>query len=481
MMTKNTLEFVLDNRIVEIDFSKTDFRPSTTVLNYLRMLPEHRGTKEGCAEGDCGACTVVLGELGKDNRIHYKAVDSCMLFLASINGKQLITVENLAQRKGNEILLHSVQKAMVDEHGSQCGFCTPGIVMSLFAFYKSNLKATRENIVNALSGNLCRCTGYQSIYNAAKAVCSLRQPDHFDDNEKVIVELLKQINAKVEMLELIHNKQTYFLPKNLKQALSIKDVNADAYIVNGTTDTAIRQNKLHEYLPKIIDISAIPELKEIRSEDGGCYIGAGVSIEEIKKFSGKFFPELKPMLSVFASHQIRNVATLGGNLCTASPIGDLIPLMFALKAKFEIVSENGGRWVNAEDFIVGYRKSCLFSDELLMGIHIPRIDKDEVIKTEKVSNRRDLDISTVSIAGRLKLDSKNIVKEIILAYGGMAAVVKRANHVEDYLMGKEWTRKTVEKAMNLIPKDFIPISDARASKEYRMVVAENLLLKLVVE
>lgn len=481
MRNPNILKFVLDNRVVEIDFSKSDFRPSTTVLNYLRSKSEYRGTKEGCAEGDCGACTVVLGELGHDNRIHYRAVDSCMLFLASIHGKQLVTIESLAQRNGTETILHPVQKAMVEQHGSQCGFCTPGIVMSLFSFYKSNLQATRENIVNALSGNLCRCTGYEPIINAVKAIADDRQPDHFDNSEPNTVELLRQINQHNDMLAFLHSKQSYFLPSNLADALDILSKNPDAFVVNGATDTAIKQNKKHEYLSKILDISAIDELKKIREPQDGTYIGAGASIESIKELSQNSLPELAPILNVFASLQIRNVATLGGNLCTASPIGDLIPLMFALKAKLEISGPEGTRWVNAEEFIVGYRKNCLQPNELLKGILIPKVEKGTMVKTEKVSTRRDLDISTVCLGARINVDSKNIICEVILAYGGMAAVTKRAKHVEDFLLGKEWTLETLESAKELISNDFTPISDARSSKEYRTVVAGNLLVKMMVE
>lgn len=478
MKTSNILKFVLDSHIVEIDFSKTNYRPSTTVLNYLRNTPGHRGTKEGCAEGDCGACTVVLGELSNDNKIHYKAVDSCMLFLGSIHGKQLITVENLAQRNGSETTLHPVQVAMIQDHGSQCGFCTPGIVMSLFAFHKSNLEPTRENVINALSGNLCRCTGYESILKAAKATASLRQPDYFDVNEPKIIELLSSIKPKDDALEITHSKQKYFLPANLNAAVHFKSQFPTCSVINGATDTAIKQNKKHEFLTEILDLSSVDELKGICETNEGFYIGAGTSIESLKSFAESKIPELNPMLSVFASQQIRNVATIGGNLCTSSPIGDLIPLMFALKAKFEIVSKNGNRWVNSEEFITGYRKNCLQINELLKGIFIPFLGSGVIFKTEKVSNRKDLDISTVSIAARVQLDSNNLVSDIILAYGGMAEVTKRAKHVEQFFLGKSWTLDTAKSAKELIANDFMPISDARAEKEYRKLVAENLLIKL---
>ncbi len=481
MKTNSVLRFVLDNRICEVDFSQANLRPSTTVLNYLRALTNHKGTKEGCAEGDCGACTVVLGELDADDRIHYKAIDSCMTFLASIHGKQIITVENLALRQGAETILHPVQQAMVHEHGSQCGFCTPGIVMSLFAFYKSKLEPNRENIIDHLAGNLCRCTGYEAIIKATRIACANRQPDHFDVNEPMIVNLLREIKGNDASLALHHSKQTYFLPDSIDLALQLLTENPDATLVNGTTDVAIRQNKKHEFLTKVIDLSALTELKFIHANNNGFHVGAGTTLESLKRFSEQNIPELKPILNVFASHQIRNVATVGGNLCTASPIGDLIPLMFALKARFEIVSTANSRIVDAEDFIVGYRKNCLLPNEILKGVIIPRIDSNVLIWTEKVSNRRDLDISTVSLAARLRVDAQGIVKEIMLVYGGMAEVTKRARHVENYLIGKEWSRENIENAKKHFSSDFTPISDARASKEYRLTVAENLLLKLFVD
>jgi xanthine dehydrogenase small subunit len=402
-----------------------------------------------------------------------------MLFLSSIHGKQLITVENLAQRNGTETTLHPVQQAMVDQHGSQCGFCTPGIVMSLLSFYKSNNEPTRENIVGVLSGNLCRCTGYEPIINATKVIGKNRQPDHFNDREKETVVMLQLIKAQSGLLEFHHSKQTYCLPENIGQAIEIKTKYPDVFVINGATDTAIKQNKKHEFISALLDLSAVDEMKEIVEKTDGFYIGAGASMESIKVFSEKKILELKPMLTVFASLQIRNVATIGGNLCTASPIGDLIPLMFALKAKFEIASADGNRWVNAEEFITGYRKNCLKTNELLKGILIPRIEEGVVVKSEKVSNRRDLDISTVSLAARLKVDSNNIIKEVILAYGGMAEVSKRAKHVEDFITGKPWNIDTIELAKQMVSKDFTPISDARADKEYRMAVAKNLLVKLL--
>ncbi len=473
------LRFVLDNRIVEIDFGKQDILPSTTVLNYLRSLPGHRGTKEGCAEGDCGACTVVLGELA-DGKIHYRAVDSCLLYMPAIHGKQLITVENLAIRNGHEIKLHPVQQAMVENYGSQCGFCTPGFVMALFALYKSEIEITRHNVIQALAGNLCRCTGYDPIYKAALQCCMNRKPDRFDEQAPEIIKLLVEIRSKNSALEIRTPKQNYLLPAKLQQALDFRGANPKAHVVNGATDTAIRQNKFHEYLPEVLDISTVDELKVIEKQEKGFYLGAGLSIESFLAFARESMPELLPMLEVFASWQIRNVASIGGNLATASPIGDLIPLFIALKARIELVSTNETRWVEMEDFITGYRENCLRNNELIKGILIPFYEPGVVFKTEKISTRRDLDISTLSIAMRLKTNDQSLVEEIILAYGGMADRPKRAVNTEKFLINKPWTKETISQAKEFIEKDFTPISDARSGAEYRMLAAKNLLMKMVI-
>jgi xanthine dehydrogenase small subunit len=474
------LKFVLDGQIVEVDFQKTQLLPSTTVLNYLRSLPGHRGTKEGCAEGDCGACTVVLGEL-VNGKMHYRAVDSCLLFLPAIHGKQLITVENLAIRNGYETKLHPVQQAMVENYGSQCGFCTPGFVMAMFALYKSDIEITKYNVIQSLAGNLCRCTGYDPIYKAALQCCSTRMPDHFDEHEAEVMNLLQEIGSDHTTLEIKTTNQLYYLPANLEGALRLRSENPGAHVVNGATDTAIRQNKLHEYLPEILDVSAVEELRTLSKQHDGYYLGAGVSLESFLAFAVTNLPQLLPMLEVFASWQIRNVASIGGNLATASPIGDLIPLFMALKARLELISRNGSRWVEMEDFITGYRKNCLSKDELIKGVFIPYVEPGIVFKTEKISTRRDLDISTLSIAMRLKTNAGNMVEGIILAYGGMAERPKRAANTEKFLLNKPWTKETIVEAKELIEQDFTPISDARSGAEYRMMAAKNLLMKMLIQ
>lgn len=477
----NTIKFLLDDNVVEIDFSKEkNISPTTTVLNYLRSLSSHKGVKEGCAEGDCGACTVVLGEIKSENKIKYTAVDSCLVFLPMIHGKQLITVENLSQKKDGKVILHPVQEAMVNSFGSQCGYCTPGFIMSLFSLYKNHNNPSREVIEESLSGNLCRCTGYQSILESAMKVCSRNGEDHFTEQESMTSKIIKDINKEKTTIHISSNGQNYFHPFTLDDALMLRKHYRNAIVINGATDIALRQTKRNEILKEIIDLSGIEELKIYDEEENGFYFGAGMSLEKMKILSEKPFPALFNILKVFGSLQIRNFATIGGNIGSASPIGDTLPVLFAKKAKVILQSSMSKREVEIEDFIKGYRKTVLKDDELITSVFIPKPGKNEIIKSFKISKRKDLDISTVSLACKIELDKK-IVKEIILAYGGMAETTRRAKKTEEYLKGKEWNRKNIEGAIKIVREEFTPLTDARASAEFRNIAAGNLLMKMFIE
>ncbi|HEY6191896.1 MAG TPA: xanthine dehydrogenase small subunit [Bacteroidota bacterium] len=473
---QSTISFVLDGELRTIDFQSSEYlSPTTTVLNYLRGLPGHRGVKEGCAEGDCGACTVVLGEAGSGDRIAYKSIDSCLVFLPMLHGKQLITVENLRDPSG---ALHPVQKAMVETDGSQCGYCTPGFIMSLFSLYKNSDHPSRGAIDDALTGNLCRCTGYRPIIEAASESCVHNGTDRFTSDEPRIAGLLRSIPAEAVHIET--GRQRYLRPATLAEALSLKHQRPGATVICGATDIALRVTKGHELLKEIIDLSDVPELKAVTEagpKSEGVTIGAAVSLSEILDRVGPRYPALESMLTVFGSRQIRNLATLGGNLGTASPIGDTLPVLLAYDARVVLESLNGRREIPAREFITGYRKTVRKPDELITAVILPPVPRGAVIKSYKVSKRKDLDISTVSGAFRLELDARGSVSEIVAAYGGMADHVKRAAAAEEFLAGKKWERDSVEQALPLVEGGFSPISDARAGAEFRRVAARNLLMK----
>jgi xanthine dehydrogenase small subunit len=467
---QHAVTFVLDGKAVTIDFRNSHLTPTTTLLQYLRTLPQHRGVKEGCAEGDCGACTVVLAEPAGDGRLRYYSVDSCLLFLPMLHGKQVITVENLRAPDGT---LHPVQKSMVDLYGSQCGFCTPGIAMSLFELYKnSNGKPDREEVENHLSGNLCRCTGYEPIVRAALQACANGGVDHFTYDEQHVHDML--ISIPNLSIELTSPDQSYFRPSSVSHTLDLLHAHPDALIIAGGTDVALKITKKHEVLSKIVDISGVRELREVRPDDDLLTIGACCTLSEAASIAGGCLPPLARMLRRFGSMQIRNVATIGGSIGTASPISDLLPVLMAYRASVILLSQDAERTVPVEEFVTGYRKTLRRPGELIAAVVIPGTTGGVVMRSYKVSKRKELDIATVSACFRLELDD-GIVSDIVLAYGGMSAWTRRAVQTESALLGKPWQRDVVDDASQLLRNEFAPISDARSGAEARNLMARNLL------
>ena len=469
----STISFVLDGRTTTVEFGHSSiYSPTTTVLNYLRSLPEHKGVKEGCGQGDCGACTVVLAEAGPAGRLLYRSVDSCLVFLPMLHRKQLITVENLRHPNGD---LHPVQRALVDLHGSQCGFCTPGIVMSLFALYKNHPRPDRTTIEDAFAGNLCRCTGYQPIIAAAQRACAEGNADQFNKGEEATLALLNSIPR--DSLRLESAETMYYRPAALSEALALKANHPAGIVVTGGTDIALRVTKNHDVLPEVIDLSALDEMKLIAEDAFSISIGAGAPLNDVMPRIHDVFPSLHRMLSVFGSQQIRNMATFGGNLGTASPIGDALPVLVALGTTVELSSITGSRRVPMQHYFTGYRTTVRRPNEIVTAVILPKPASNSITRSYKISKRRELDISTVSGGFSLRLNERREVESIVLAFGGMADRVKRAETVENFLAGRKWNRETVDEASSLIERECNPISDARASAEMRRIAARNLLLK----
>ena len=349
-----------------------------------------------------------------------------------IHGKQLITVENLADANS----LHPVQQEMVNHNGSQCGYCTPGIVMSLFGLYKNHHNPEREVIEDALTGNLCRCTGYQPIIKAAEHACSCVDTDKFKLHEKQISILLDEINRDRSPLEIETSAQKYYKPLKLAEALAFRNKFPGALIISGATDSALRQTKKHEVLSEILDISDVAELNYFVEDQQGYKIGAGLSLENLKSLSAEKLQAIHSVLKIFGSLQIRNLATLGGNIGSASPIGDMLPLMLAYKAHVKLQSVTFDRIIRIDEFLKGYRSTHIRPNELITAIYIPKPEPGTIIKSYKVSKRKDLDISTVSGGFSLQLERGN-VKEIILAFGGMADMPKRATDAVEHFFASE--------------------------------------------
>ena len=465
-MIKNEIEFILNDELIKINNVDTN----VSVLNYLRIDKRLTGTKEGCASGDCGACTAIIAEL-KNNKLEYKAINTCIMFLYSLHGKQLITVEHLSNSK-----LHPVQQSMVDNHGSQCGFCTPGFVMSMFGMYKDKVKPSNQNIDEYLAGNLCRCTGYNSIKKAAKKMYSYGRKDKFSKNENKIIKLLKKIKHNDILISKNNNK--FYIPINLKNLIQYTQNNKQYKFVTGGTDIALEVTKKNNTINSLIYLGNNKDLNYIKIKKNYINIGSATPINKIIPILKKYYPSFAEMFYRYGSTQIRNVASIGGNLGSASPIGDSLPALLALNAKLILQSKNQ-RLLDIKDFFKAYRKTALKNKEFIKEIRIP-ILKSHIFKCYKISKRIDDDISSLFVAYLMKLKN-NIIIDINIAYGGMDSIPNFAFKTQKYLIGKEFNLKNIEKSKKLIEKDFNPLTDVRASSTYRKLVSKNLMDRLFLE
>lgn len=453
--------------------------PNLTVLNYLREHLGKPGTKEGCASGDCGACTVVLGELQVDEQgreqIAYRSLNACLTFVSALHGKQLISVEDL-KHQGQ---LHSVQKAMVDCHGSQCGFCTPGFVMSLFALQKNSETADSHQAHEALAGNLCRCTGYRPILAAAQQACSNKPQDHFDSRQAQTIERLKTI-APSKTGELNNGDNRCLMPLTVAELADLYQAHPDARLLAGGTDLALEITQLHRVLPMLIDLGNIDAMKRIETFEDRLEIGAAASLSDCYVELKAQYPDFGELLQRFASLQVRNRGTLGGNIGNASPIGDGPPLLIALGAQLVLRKGNTQRTLALEDYFIDYRVTARQDSEFIEKIIVPKARAEQLFRAYKVSKRLDDDISAVCAAFNLRLENA-VIRDARVAFGGMAATPKRAQRCEAVLIGAPWNSATIETACAALAEDFTPLSDFRASKEYRLLSAQNLLRKYFIE
>ncbi|MBS0583161.1 MAG: xanthine dehydrogenase small subunit [Proteobacteria bacterium] len=467
----STIRFVLDGEIVEV----ADVAPTTTVLEWLREHRHRTGTKEGCAEGDCGACTVVLGELDGADRVRYRAVNSCIRFLPTIDGKELVTVESLAD--GDR--LHPVQQAMVDQHASQCGFCTPGFVMSLFALYQQKQTANREEVVEALAGNLCRCTGYRPIIDAGCAMNGYAIPQRWSRDaaqSREHVELLRSLERPVPLAS-----PGFHAPRTLAELAALYEADPDALMLAGGTDIGLWVTKHLRELPTLVYLGDVRELQSVETRtDGSLRIGAAVSLTDAWNAIVANVPALAELAQRFASPPVRNSGTLVGNIANGSPIGDAMPALIALGATIELRRGAATRTLTLEDFYLDYMKKDLARGEFVVAVNVPAPNAATRVASYKLSKRIDQDISAVCAAFAIEVAGERIAAARI-AYGGMAAIPARAKRAEAALVGKPFGEAAFAAAAAALAEDFKPLSDMRASAAYRLQGAQNLLRRFHLE
>lgn len=457
------VRFLLNNEPVELQV--TD--PTMTVLRFLREQQKKTGTKEGCASGDCGACTVVVASPNEaGDKLIYRTINSCIALMSSLHGKQLITVEDLADKQQ----LHPVQASMVEHHGSQCGFCTPGFVMSAFALYKDAAAPTRENVVNALSGNLCRCTGYRPIIDATLAACESRQDDKFSELEAKTLKALANLSQAFS----VNATPSLLMPGTRKALRSAIQANPDAPLVAGSTDLGLEITQQHKAFETLISLSQMASLRQVTEDDNSFTIGAALPLSEAMTVITAHYPGLQELFTRFASLPVRNQATLGGNVANASPIGDTPPVLLAVNAT--IIADDGEsvRDIAAKDFFLGYRQTALHSTEWISAIRFPKPTSQQRLTAYKVSKRNEDDISAVCAVFNVTIENDTVIS-IDSGFGGVAATPVTCAALASALTGKLWSDKQcIEAGKNVLASAFNPIDDVRASARYRNQVLANL-------
>ena len=464
---RDYVTFILNNEIQQVSGLAGDM----TLLAWLRQRRRLTGTKEGCAEGDCGACTVVIASADADGKITWRPVNACILFMGMLEGASITTVEGLSDGAGG---LHPVQQAMVDFHASQCGFCTPGFVMSLFAAWCNGTGLESENIDDTLAGNLCRCTGYRPIVDAATALAGMKLPAAEAARRKIEAGLLAQI-VHAETVQLTDHKIRFVAPANVENFADFYSENPNATIVSGATDVGLWVTKQQRYLPTMLWTGRVSGFAGIDHKAGLLRIGPAVTHQHALADLAARWPDLGEVMRRFGSLQVRSSGTMCGNIANGSPIGDLPPMLIALGTEVELTAGKTSRRLPLEAFFKDYGVQDRRNGEFVSALLIPA-DAGDNLRCYKISKRFDQDISAVMGAFNVTVE-KGVITAARIAFGGMAAIPKRAASLETALVGAPLDVESFRAAAARLEDDFTPISDMRASARYRMQVARNLVLK----
>lgn len=472
----DSIRFILNGE----DIALASLDPTETLLDFLRLKRRLTGSKEGCAEGDCGACTVLVGRLVA-GRLQYETVNACIRFVGSLNATHVVTVEHLAAKDGT---LHPVQQAMVDCHGSQCGFCTPGFVMSLYGLWLTSENPSRAEIERALQGNLCRCTGYEPIVKAAEQVARIRPSSLFDPLEREranIIARLEEISTREAIAITGPDGRRLVVPGSVEGLAETLATHPKATVVAGATDVGLWVTKHMRVLDPVVFINHLEDLRKITVTPEGITLGAGVSYTSAFEALRREIPAFGRLIERIGGQQVRNMGTIGGNIANGSPIGDSPPALIALSATVTLRAASGTRTMPLEDFFIDYGKQDRQPGEFVQSMFVPRPKASSHVAIYKITKRRDEDISALCGAFHLESDADGTVTHIRIAFGGMAATPKRARAVEAALYGKPFTQATVEAARDAFDLDYKPLTDWRATAEYRQLTAKNLLTRFFLE
>lgn len=473
MAQRSEIQFVLNGK----DVSVSDVGADQTLLDYLRLDRRLTGTKEGCAEGDCGACTVLVGRLAEGG-LSYMPVNACIRFLASVDGCHVVTVEHLAGPNGR---LHPVQQAMVEHHGTQCGFCTPGFVMSLYALWMAVPEPSEAQVETALQGNLCRCTGYEPIIKAAVAVSQYGSPaaDYLNAERDAITARLEALQDGQRVVSGPEDNLC-ILPSDVDDFAECLLEHPEATIVAGATDVGLWVTKFLRNIGPAIFTGHLNGLKSVSKQGEFLEIGAGASYTECQDLLAEHLPHLGPYWDRIAGWQVRNMGTVGGNIANGSPIGDTPPVLIALGAEITLRRGAERRNLLLQNYFIDYGKQDRQPGEFVESIQVPLPQAGDLNAAYKISKRRDEDISSVAVGINVTV-TDGVITGCRIAFGGMAATPKRAIQAEQALIGVAWSEQAFEAAATALSGDFAPLTDWRASSDYRMLSAQNLLRRFYLE